>query len=175
MASSSRSTSTSKHNHNKALLGTNFFAGDVVQGLGPYLAIYLLSAYHWKPGGIGMALAAGSIATVIVQAPAGAIIDATTWKRTILAMCAVLIAAAASVIVLTKDPPWAIYSAQTAIGIACAFLAPAIAAVTLDWLGQSSSPPKPARTKPGTMPATCSAPPWARRSRSTGSLKACSG
>jgi len=40
------STSTSKHNHNKALLGTNFFAGDVVQGLGPYLAIYLLSAYQ---------------------------------------------------------------------------------------------------------------------------------
>ena len=45
-------SSTSTHNHNKALLGTNFFAGDVVQGLGPYLAIYLLSAYHWKPGGI---------------------------------------------------------------------------------------------------------------------------
>jgi len=37
-------SSTSTHNHNKALLGTNFFAGDVVQGLGPYLAIYLLSA-----------------------------------------------------------------------------------------------------------------------------------
>lgn len=129
------STSTSKHNHNKALLGTNFFAGDVVQGLGPYLAIYLLSAYHWKPGGIGMALAAGSIATVIVQAPAGAIIDATTWKRAILAMCAVLIAAGASLIVLTKDPPWAIYSAQAAIGIACAFLAPGIAAVTLGLVG----------------------------------------
>jgi len=79
-------SSTAKHQHNRALLGTNFFAGDVVQGLGPYIAIYLLSAYHWQPGGIGMALAAGSIATVAVQTPAGAIIDETTWKRAILAV-----------------------------------------------------------------------------------------
>ncbi len=45
---------TSQPALNRPLLGTNFFAGDVVAGLGPYLAIYLLSAYHWKPGGIGM-------------------------------------------------------------------------------------------------------------------------
>ena len=117
------------------LLGTNFFAGDVVSGLGPYLAIYLLSAYHWKPGGIGMALAAGSITTVIVQTPAGAFIDATYWKRTVLAVCAALIGVSAAIIVLTNDPPWVVYGAQIAIGIACAFLAPGIAAVTLGLVG----------------------------------------
>lgn len=117
------------------LLGTNFFAGDVVAGLGPYLAIYLLSAYHWKPGGIGMALAAGSITTVIVQTPAGAFIDATYWKRTVLAVCAALIGASAALIVLTNDPPWVVYSAQMAIGLACAFLGPGIAAVTLGLVG----------------------------------------
>ena len=120
---------------NRPLLGTNFFAGDVVSGLGPYLAIYLLSAYHWKPGGIGMALAAGSIATVIVQTPAGAFIDATTWKRATLAVCATLIALSAAVIVMTEDPPWIVYMAQIAIGVACAFLGPGIAAVTLGLVG----------------------------------------
>ncbi|MEZ5786528.1 MAG: MFS transporter [Xanthobacteraceae bacterium] len=117
------------------LLGTNFFAGDVVSGLGPYLAIYLLSAYHWKPGGIGMALAAGSITTVIVQTPAGAFIDATHWKRTVLAVCAALIGISAALIVLANDQSWIIYGAQIAIGTACAFLAPGIAAITLGLVG----------------------------------------
>jgi MFS family permease len=120
---------------NWPLLGTNFFAGDVIAGLGPYLAIYLLSAYHWKPGGIGMALAAGSIATVIVQTPAGAFIDASYWKRAVLAVCASLIGLSAAIIVSTNDPPWIVYSAQVSIGIACAFLGPAIAAVTLGLVG----------------------------------------
>jgi MFS family permease len=107
----------------------------VVSGLGPYLAIYLLSAYHWKPGGIGMALAAGSIATVLVQTPAGAIIDATHRKKVLLAVCAAIIGVAAVIIVVTDDPPWLIYAAQVAIGVACAFLGPTIAAVTLGLVG----------------------------------------
>jgi MFS family permease len=117
------------------LLGTNFFAGDVVSGLGPYLAIYLLSAYHWKPGGIGMALAAGSITTVIIQTPAGAFIDATYWKRTVLAVCATLIGISAALIVLANNQSLIIYGAQIAIGAACAFLGPGIAAVTLGLVG----------------------------------------
>ncbi len=120
---------------NRPLIGTNFFAGDVIAGLGPYIAIYLLSAYHWQPGGIGMALAAGSIATVIAQVPAGAFIDATYWKRAVLAVCAILVGVSAMLIVVTNNPPWIIYSAQIAIGVACAFLAPGIAAVTLGLVG----------------------------------------
>ena len=137
MASTSNpaSPSTLKTALNRPLLGVNFFAGDVIAGIGPYLAIYLLSAYHWKPGGIGMALAIGSIATVIIQTPAGAIIDATEWKRAILAGCAALIGIAAALIVTTNDPTWVVYTAQIAIGVACAFLAPGIAAVTLGLVG----------------------------------------
>jgi MFS family permease len=120
---------------NRPLLGVNFFAGDVVAGLGPYLAIYLLSAYHWKPGGIGLALAVGSITTVIIQTPAGAIIDATRYKRAILSVCAVIIGVATAIVVVTDDPPWIVYAAQIMIGVACAFLAPAIAAVTLGIVG----------------------------------------
>jgi MFS family permease len=120
---------------NKPLLSTNFFAGDVVAGIGPYLAIYLLSAYHWSPGGIGLALAVGSIATVIVQTPAGAIIDATRWKRAILAVCAVAVGVGTAIIIISNDPPWLVYVAQIVVGVAAAFLGPGIAAITLGIVG----------------------------------------
>jgi MFS family permease len=120
---------------NRPLLGTNFFAGDVVAGIGPYLAIYLLSAYHWTPGGIGLALAVGSITTVIVQTPAGAIIDATTWKKAILALCAIAVGAGTALIIVTDDAPWIVYSAQILVGAAAAFLGPGIAAITLGIVG----------------------------------------
>lgn len=121
---------------NRPLLATNFFAGDVIGGLGPYLAIYLLSAMHWSPGGIGFALAIGSITTVVLQTPAGAIIDATRFKRSLLAVCALAIGAASAIIVATDDPPWLVYGAQMLMGGSAAFLGPLIAALTLGVVGQ---------------------------------------
>ncbi len=120
---------------NRPLLSANFFAGDVVAGIGPYLAIYLLSAYHWKPGAIGLALAVGSITTVIVQTPAGAIIDAVKWKKAILAIAAIAVGFGTTIVILTSDPPWLVYIAQILVGIAAAFLGPAIAAITLGIVG----------------------------------------
>lgn len=121
---------------NRPLLATNFFAGDVIGGLGPYLAIYLLSAMHWSPGGIGLALAVGSITTVILQTPAGAIIDSTKFKRGLLAACAIGIGAASAVLVISEDPPWLVYGAQMVMGGAAAFLGPLIAALTLGLVGK---------------------------------------
>ncbi|MEM8564352.1 MAG: MFS transporter [Pseudomonadota bacterium] len=120
----------------KSLLGVNFFAGDVVGGIGPYLAIYLLTLQHWSPGAIGIALAAGSIATVIVQAPAGALVDAVTWKRTLLIACAVAIGAS-TLSILAFEDAFAVYTAQVLIGSASAFLGPLIAALTLGMVGHA--------------------------------------
>ena len=53
----------------RSLLFTNFFAADASNGLGPYLAIYLLTVLGWQAGTIGMVLAVGSFATVIIQTP----------------------------------------------------------------------------------------------------------
>ena len=57
-----------------ALEATNFFLADVQIGLGPFLAAYLAGA-GWEPGRVGMALTMGGIITVVLQAPAGAIVD----------------------------------------------------------------------------------------------------
>ena len=37
---------------------SNFFLSDVRDGIGPYLGVYLLAAYNWDAGSIGMAMAA---------------------------------------------------------------------------------------------------------------------
>ncbi|MEH6524613.1 MAG: MFS transporter [Sneathiella sp.] len=121
-------------NLNKPLLGVNFFAGDVLAGLGPYLAIYLLSVLKWSPGSIGIALALSTICTVIVQTPAGGIVDTVRWKRGLLAICAVTIAVSAVAITFFQSP-FAIYAAQMAIGVALAFVGPSIAAITLGLVG----------------------------------------
>jgi hypothetical protein len=53
----------------------NFFLADVEDGLGPFLAIYLMSSQHWDPGRIGVVMIAAGVATVAARAPLGAFVD----------------------------------------------------------------------------------------------------
>jgi hypothetical protein len=55
----------------RALDLVNLFQADIGAGLGPFLAIYLMASRGWKPGMVGLALAAQGYATVAAQAPAG--------------------------------------------------------------------------------------------------------
>ena len=64
-----------------ALDWVNFLIADVKDGLGPFLAIYLMSSQHWDATHIGVMMMIGGIATVAARAPAGALVDWTTWKR----------------------------------------------------------------------------------------------
>lgn len=50
----------------KALDRANFFLADVRDGLGLYLAIYLLTSRHWQAHNIGIAMSVMGIATVIL-------------------------------------------------------------------------------------------------------------
>ncbi|MBV9814793.1 MAG: MFS transporter, partial [Alphaproteobacteria bacterium] len=67
----------------------NFFLADVKDGLGPFLAIYLLSSQHWDAGEIGVVMTMAGIATVAARAPFGALIDWTHGKRALIVMAAV--------------------------------------------------------------------------------------
>jgi hypothetical protein len=42
--------------HERSLDALNFFLADVCQGLGPYLAIYLLTERHWAEVEIGLVM-----------------------------------------------------------------------------------------------------------------------
>src|SRR4051812_6920852 len=76
-----------------ALDALNVLMADVRDGLGPYLAIYLAAVRHWDAGRIGVAMAVMTIATVVAQTPAGAVIDASRSKRAIVALAALAVAA----------------------------------------------------------------------------------
>jgi len=65
----------------RALDWLNFFLADVQSGLGPFLAIFLITKQHWNAADIGIVMTISGIATLVAQTPAGALIDATRWKR----------------------------------------------------------------------------------------------
>jgi MFS family permease len=116
-----------------ALEATNFFLADVQTGLGPILAAYLAGA-GWTPGRVGVALSIGGIITVLLQAPAGAVVDQLRSKRLILALASGVLALGAILLSVTAAP-WAVYTSQLLIGGAAPFLWPTLAAVTMGIVG----------------------------------------
>jgi len=116
-----------------ALEATNFFLADVQTGLGPFLAAYLAGA-GWGPGRVGMALTIGGIITVVLQAPAGAIVDQLKSKRLILVLASGVLALGAILLSVTAAP-WAVYTSQVLIGGAGPFLGPTLAAITMGIVG----------------------------------------
>ena len=117
-----------------ALDWVNFFVGDVLGGLGPYLAAFLRTTRHWDAGSIGTALSAMSIATILFQAPAGALIDKVRKKRQLI--CAAVLAMSVSAIALTFfEQLQMVVAAQVLYGLAAAVAGPCIVAVSLGLVG----------------------------------------
>ncbi len=75
----------------RALDAANFFLADVRDGLGPYLAVYLLTEQHWDEARIGLVMSIATVAGIVAQTPAGALVDATRAKRTVMAVAAILV------------------------------------------------------------------------------------
>ena len=107
--------STSGRKQFTALDGANFFLADVRDGLGPYLAIYLMTSLHWNAQNIGIAMSVMGVATVIAQTPAGALVDRTTRKRQYSIIASGLIATAAIVSILFPTY-WMILGGQAVWG-----------------------------------------------------------
>src|SRR5207244_8580613 len=91
------SDSESRQRANRALDAANFFLADVRDGLGPYLAVYLLTEQKWDEASIGVVMSVASFAGIVAQTPAGAVVDTTRAKRLVM-VCAALIVAWVSLI-----------------------------------------------------------------------------
>jgi len=122
----------------RGLDALNFFLADVRDGLGPYLAIYLLAVrgpdQGWNEATIGLVITISGIAGLIAQTPAGALIDRSRHKR------AVVIAAAVAVTLSSLALPFVsnfalVAATQSLAGIAGAVFPPALAAITLGIVG----------------------------------------
>lgn len=112
----------------------NFFLADVRDGLGPYLAIYLLSVHQWQAGDIGLVMALGGLAGLLSQVPAGALVDRVGDKRLLIVVAAVLVTAACLAMLWRADFAWVTIS-QVAAGMASSVFAPALAGITLGIVG----------------------------------------
>jgi predicted MFS family arabinose efflux permease len=119
----------------RALDWLNFFLADVRTGVGPFLAVYLASALHWPPARIGVALAAMSVGSLLVQTPAGALIDGSTRKRCVVVAAAGVVSASCLVMAAT-DNFYGLVSAQAIAGSAADIFPSASAALTLGLVGR---------------------------------------
>jgi MFS family permease len=112
----------------------NFFLADVRDGLGPYLAIYLLTVQHWDEAAIGAVMSVAALAGIAAQTPAGALIDKTTTKRAIIIVAAIMVTLGS--VVLPLYPGFLfVATTQAVTGVAAAVFAPALAAITLGIVG----------------------------------------
>ncbi|NOJ42755.1 MFS transporter [Bradyrhizobium australiense] len=119
---------------NYALDAVNFFLADVRDGLGPYLAIYLLTEQHWDESRIGVVMSVAGIAGIVAQTPAGALVDATRAKRLVM-VGAALTVTAASLLLPIFPSFWPVAISQGIAHGAGAIFSPAIAAVSLGIVG----------------------------------------
>ncbi|MCP3964828.1 MAG: MFS transporter [Lentisphaerae bacterium] len=118
----------------RAINWVNFFLADVRDGLGPFLAIFLLTTYKWDQAKIGIILTVMGLASLLVQIPAGALIDYTKHKKLILSVCIVIISIITIVVVWV--PVYSlVLSLKVMMGMASAFLPPAVAGITLGLTG----------------------------------------
>ena len=121
-------------NVERALDALNFFIADVRDGLGPYLAIYLLTEQKWDEASIGVVMSVAALAGIAAQTPAGALIDRSTAKRALMVAAAILVTLTCIAVPLVRG--FELIAATQAIAAAAgAIFAPAIAAVTLGIVG----------------------------------------
>ncbi|SEO02681.1 MFS transporter [Pseudomonas sp. NFACC39-1] len=120
--------------NNLSLDSLNFFLADVRDGLGPYLAIYLLAVHRWEPASIGVVMTVAAIVGLVAQAPAGALIDRVRSKRTVVAAAALLVTLACLVLPFTSSFGLVALT-QAVSAVAASVFAPAIAAISLGITG----------------------------------------
>jgi MFS family permease len=120
----------------QALDWLNFFLAAMLTGFGPFLAGGLTDR-GWTPRNIGFVLTASGLAGLLVQAPAGDLIDRVRSKREVVAIGIVALMVAASIFGLRSDFP-SVFAAAVTQGVAGSVLGPGIAAISLGLVGHAA-------------------------------------
>jgi MFS family permease len=113
----------------------NFFVASVQTGFGPFIAVYLTTK-AWTQAEIGEALSLGTIAAMVSQLPAGALVDRLRDKRLAAAGACIGVAVAAILFAAAPDKP-AVLLAEVVHSFASGMLGPAIAAISLALVGHA--------------------------------------
>jgi len=117
------------------LLALNFFMADMQAGIGPFLGVFL-QTHGWKSGLIGSVMTIGGVAGMVMTAPAGALIDATSRKRAFVVIPGIFTVLASGIMLLSQNF-WVVTLSQVATAIAGAAIGPAVAGITLGIVRQA--------------------------------------
>lgn len=113
----------------------NFCLADVKDGLGPFLAIFLMTSQHWDAGRIGVVLTIAGVTTVVARGPGGALVDAVRYKRSLIVVGSIAVAVGAAAMALLPRL-WVVAPAQVVAGAADAIFPSAVAAISLGLVGR---------------------------------------
>ena len=123
-------------NARHAVHALTFFVAAMQVGFGPFVSVWLVSN-GWSLTEVGLALSLGTIAAIVAQLPAGAVVDMVHHKRDITAVALAVVAAGALLIGLAPAPV-SVWIAQLLHAAGSAIIGPAIAAMTLALSGHDS-------------------------------------
>ena len=122
----------------RTLDALNFFLADVRDGLGPYLAIYMLvvrgPSHGWNEATVGMVLTIAGIVGLLSQTPAGGVIDRARNKPRLVIVAALLVTLSSLSLPIVSGFTMVTIT-QSIAAAAGALFAPAISAITLGLVG----------------------------------------
>jgi MFS family permease len=108
----------------------------VQTGFGPFFSVYL-TEQGWSQIDIGFALSIGTASVLLLQLPAGGLVDMIHHKPFAIGLGLLLIGISALMLVATPTPE-PVWAAQVMHGIGSCITTPAIAALTLALCGHAS-------------------------------------
>lgn len=112
-----------------------FFMADIQTGWGPFVAAYLTSV-AWSQFDIGLILTIGTLAALLLQIPAGALVDAVPAKRLLAAIGIACVSGSALLLALWPTFGMAV-AAKLLHAAASCLLGPALAAISLGLVGHA--------------------------------------
>jgi MFS family permease len=110
-----------------------FFLADIQTGWGPFVAAYLTSK-NWPQLDIGLMLTVGTLTTMVLQIPLGALVDLVSAKRSLAAVA--VMAISGSAMLLALYPIFSVvFAAKILHAVASCLAGPVLAAISLGLVG----------------------------------------
>ncbi|MET0704262.1 MAG: MFS transporter [Mycobacterium sp.] len=128
-----------------ALAALNLFLADASDGLGPFLDAFL-ATHGWSPQALGAMATAGGILGLAVTPAMGALVDATPYKRALVAIPVVVVTAAA-IGILSVPNVAVVIGGQTVTVVIAAVIGPAVMGLTLGLVGAARFPDQVSRNQ----------------------------
>jgi MFS family permease len=108
---------------------------NISSGVRPYLVVFLATSLHWNPVQIGYVMGISGFIGILVQSPAGALVDKTRRKRALIAIASFIVAAS-SVATVLFPTFWLVTLAQSLASGADTLFFPSLIALSLGLVGK---------------------------------------